>query len=277
MTSPALPGAVLATLRAAALAAISVMLLPSPAASQELRIVAMDYAFRVPQKARPGVNRFVFVNQGKELHHMIVMRLPDSLDASGAYRRIRARQPIPGSRLVGGPGGVAPGDSGITWVTLEPGRHLVICFILAADGTPHMMKGMVGQIVVAGPRLRASPPRPGVIISAREYDFRLSRSLRAGATTIEMRNDGVHDHDLQILQLTDSGTAIAAARSAGRGGGSPSGVRVVGGISSVSPKGRAWGRLTLRSGRYAVVCYESDETRRGSHYLHGMAREFTVR
>ena len=86
------------TLRTAALAAIALSLHSSSAASQELRIVAMDYAFRVPEKARPGVNRFVFVNQGKELHHMIVMRLPDSRAVSCSPRCSPSPRAIAGWR-----------------------------------------------------------------------------------------------------------------------------------------------------------------------------------
>lgn len=104
------------------LAGFALLALSSRAAAQDLRFTASDYAFQAPKSARPGVNRFVFVNQGREAHHMIVMRLPDSLDASRAFQRIAARQPIPGSQLVGGPGAISPGDSSVSWATLETGR-----------------------------------------------------------------------------------------------------------------------------------------------------------
>jgi hypothetical protein len=223
------------------------------------------------------VNRFLFVNQGTEAHHMLVIQLPDSLDASAAFRKIAAREPIPGSKLVGGPGAIPPGDSATTWARLDTGRYLIICFIPGADRVPHAMKGMFGQLEVSGAPLATRAPAASVTITAREYGFDFSRALRAGATTIELRNEGEHDHDLELVQLPDSGTAVAVAKQLGSGGGIPPGVRVVGGISSVAPNGRAWGRVTLTPGRYAALCFESDSTRRGSHYLHGMAREFVVR
>lgn len=139
------------------------------------------------------------------------------------------------------------------------------------------MKGMFGQVEVAGERLATAAPRAEVTVTAHEYSFELSRAPAASTTTIELRNDGAHDHDLQILQLADSGTAAAVARQLGSGKGIPAGVRVVTGVSSVSAGGRAWGQVTLTPGRYALVCFESDETRRGSHYLHGMTHEFVVR
>ena len=244
--------------------------------AQDLRFVAMDYAFKTPQQARPGVNRITFVNEGKEVHHMLVMLLPDSLDASQAFRRIASRQPIPGSRLVGGPAAIASGDSSVAWATLEPGRYLVICFIAASDHVPHAMKGMFGQVEVAGERLATTAPRADVRVTTTEYGFDLSQPIRAGATLIELQNDGAHDHDLQFIQLADSGSALAVARTLGSGV-IPDGVRIAGGISSVASKGRAWGQVTLSPGRYALACFESDPTRRGPHYLHGMIQEIVVR
>src|SRR5262245_2688442 len=118
------------------LAALSIA---SSAEAQSLRVVATEYAFRSPAGARPGLNRVVLVNEGKELHHIVIVRLPDSLDASSAFRKLTQHQSLGAdAHSVGGPGAIFPNDSSVAWITLEPGRYIFLCFIPAQDKMPHV-------------------------------------------------------------------------------------------------------------------------------------------
>ena len=49
---------------------------------------------------------------------------------------------------MGGPNAVTPGDTGTATQTFEPGNYVFVCWIPTADGTPHIMKGMMHAMVV---------------------------------------------------------------------------------------------------------------------------------
>ena len=256
---------------------LATLAIASSANAQALRVVANEYAFRAPASARPGLNRVVLVNQGKELHHIVILRLPDSLDASRAFRKLNQHQSLgDDAHSVGGPGAIFPGDSSVAWITLDAGRYMFLCFIPAQDKLPHAMKGMVAQLDVAGDRLAARSPAATVTLSASEYALDFSATPGAGAATIEFRNTGSQDHDYAILQLPDSADPVATARRLGRADTTLKYVKLVGGSGPLAPGRRSWNRATFVRGHYAVICFASDQRDGQSHYLHGMVRTFDV-
>ena len=257
---------------------VAALSITSAAEAQALRVVANEYAFQAPARARPGLNRVVLVNQGKELHHIVILRLPDSLDAASAFRKLSQHQSLAGeAHSVGGPAAIFPGDSSVAWITLDAGRYMLLCFIPAQDKMPHAMKGMIAQLDVIGDPLAAHAPAATLTLSASEYLLDFSTPPRAGTATIEFRNTGSQEHDYAIVQLPDSSDPIATARRLGRADTTLRNVKLVGGSGPLSPGRRSWNRATLVRGHYAVICFASDQKDGRSHYLHGMVRTFDVR
>ena len=249
----------------------------SSADAQALRVVATDYAFRALASVRPGLNRVVLVNQGKELHHIVILRLPDSIDASRAFHKLMEHQSLGGdAHSVGGPSAIFPGDSSVAWITLDAGRYVFLCFIPAQDKLPHAMKGMIAQLEVTGARLANRAPAATLTLSASEYAFDFSVPPGAGAATIEFRNTGSQDHDYAIVQLPESADPVATARRLGRADTTLKYVKLVGGSGPLAPGRRSWNRARFVRGHYAVICFASDEKNGRSHYLHGMVRTFDV-
>jgi len=258
--------------------ALAVVVSAPRSSAQEIRVVSTEYAFHAPARARPGIHRVTLVNHGRDVHHLVIARLTDSLDAQHAFQLLVENRPAPPDvHDVGGPNATEPGDSSFAWVLLEPGRYMISCFIQAPDGTLHVMKGMFGQIDVDGEPLAASPPAGALRITAREYALEPSRRLRAGTTTIEFVNAGTQEHDLQFVRLAPH---VEASRVGARVEGDTTALRgshFVGGISGVGPGRRAWTRVTLTPGRYAMLCFVPDERDGTLHFRHGMLREFEVR
>lgn len=249
-----------------------------PLGAQALRIVANEYAFQAPASARPGLNRVVLVNQGKELHHIVILRLPDSLDSSGAFRALMQHRSLGGdAHSVGGPGAIFPGDSSVAWISLETGRYIFLCFIPAQDKAPHVMKGMLAQLEVAGEPLTGAEPTATLTLSASEYALHFSRPPVTGLAQIEFRNTGSQDHDYAIVQLPDSADPVAIARRLGRADPTLQGVTLVGGSGPLAPGRRSWNVAHFIRGHYAVICFASDQKDGRSHYLHGMVHTFDVR
>ena len=264
--------------RAVATSLLAVLSIAPTAEAQTLRLVANEYAFQAPARARPGINRIALVNQGRELHHIVILRLPDSLDASRAFQKLTHHQSLGAeAHAVGGPGAVFPGDSSVAWTNLEPGRYMFLCFIPAQDKLPHIMKGMIAQLDVTGDLLAERVPASTLTLEASEYSLDFSAPPRAGVATIEFRNAGSQEHDYAIVQLPGSADAVAIARRLGRADTTLKDVKIVGGSGPVSPGRRSWNLATLVRGHYAVICFAADQKDGRSHYLHGMVRTFDVR
>jgi len=259
------------------IALAALLVVATPCAAQTMRVVATDYAFRAPARTRPGVNRIVLVNRGHDLHHLVISRLPDTLDAKRAYQLIVAKKPVPDDvRDIGGPNAAAPGDSSSAWVPLARGRYMLSCWIVAPDGTFHILKGMFAQLDVSGEPLEGvSIPKPNVTITAREYSLDVSHPLGAGTFVIEFANEGRQDHDLEIVRL-DSANARTVARRFEGDTTALRGATLVGGVSGVGPGRKAWTRVTLARGRYALFCFVPDEHDGKSHFRHGMLREIRI-
>jgi hypothetical protein len=82
-----------------------------------------------------------------EPHEMILGRLEGSARVGSVLDALAAGQPMPATP-VGGMQAIPPGASALLQLDLQPGRYVVICQIPSPDGTPHYVKGMVGELTV---------------------------------------------------------------------------------------------------------------------------------
>lgn len=117
----------------------------APAPTADAEIHTSEYKFTMPAVAA-GTHTFRFVNDGKEVHEVHVMRLDEgaTMEQVMAAFAPGATAPPPATS-VGGPGALSPGLYDYWTVTLEPGRYMVVCFVPAPDGQPHAMKGMMTE------------------------------------------------------------------------------------------------------------------------------------
>ena len=248
----------------------------SAGASSVMRIVATDYAFTVSSLPRAGLVTVRLVNHGREMHHLAISRVPNDLSLRRYYELATAGQPSSLIHDLGGPNLTAPADSSEVTLQLPLGRYILTCWVSATDGTPHIMRGMMAEVRLAQ-RATASPtPAAAVRISASDYSFAIDGHLRAGTNTIVFENAGPQEHDIQFLRLLPGQSAAAIAEWANKGGvGAPT-PAVIGGSSGIDQGRRVWFTLTLRPGRYLLVCFVPDVRDGKMHLLHGMLREITV-
>ena len=252
-------------------------------ATPELSLVAMDYAFRAPPRAPAGLVRVTLRNEGRRLHHAQLFRLDEGKRLSDLYPLVVARRGIgglPGWAVpAGGPSAALPGTTiGVT-TTLRPGRYAVICWVPAADGQPHFMKGMMAELEVTG----TAAPAPAAATAAtrvevREYQVTFVSPPTAGPARLHVVNRGTQPHEVLIVRLAPGATLEDVARWSERG--QPDGPRPVEdwqGVAAIAPGAEAWLELTWRPGRYAVFCLSPDTGDGRPHLLHGLHREFVVR
>lgn len=118
-----------------------------------VEVGAIEYAFEgLPETVPAGVTGLVLNNDGAEPHEMIVFRVNDGVTGSAEELLAAPEDQIQQNLTFAGAAVAQPGTSGVTFPELEPGRHVVVCFIPVGggeDGPPHFMHGMLGEFEVA--------------------------------------------------------------------------------------------------------------------------------
>lgn len=252
----------------------------SPAAPNVVTIIATDYAFSAPDTIPAGLTTFKMLNQGREPHQTVLMGARGK--SLGEIRAAMVSQgPIPEwLHFPAGPGVATAGDSSNATSRLEPGDYYLVCFIPDAHNVPHVMRGMVRQLVVVPAPLTASAPaaepQADIVVTLSDYAFSLSKPLTAGTHTIRVENAGPQVHEIGIEQLAPGKTMADWQQwlVAGMKGMGPA--KPMGGL--VGPdKGKAgWFTITLTAGKYLLTCYVPDAKDQKPHVMHGMVQELTV-
>jgi len=148
----------------------------SDSASDTVTVTGSDYRFDLPKSVKAGTTLTLKNSSSKELHEMVVLKLPDTEKRSAdelvklPEAQFDAISPGPPALVRFRPPGDAPeipalGDGKLT----EKGRYLVICaipvgtdpaaYLKAAEaarggppqgfnGAPHFTMGMYGEITV---------------------------------------------------------------------------------------------------------------------------------
>jgi hypothetical protein len=250
---------------------------PPPAGPNVVRISATEYAFGLPDTLPAGLTTFQLVNGGVETHHAVLFRLTEPHTLQEVMAAVAAPAPPAWVQLVPAPNQAAPGDSSNTTAVLEPGHYVLLCFIPAPDGTPHLAKGMAKEFHVTGTvATEAALPAAEIVMTLRDYGFDLSTPLTAGTHTIRVENAGPQGHEVGIERLADGRTVADVQAWMAQPQGPPP-VRPMGGVIGPAPGGRpATFTVTLTPGTYLLTCYVPDSADGKPHVAHGMLQEIQI-
>lgn len=181
-----------------------------PEAPPVVDIIAEDYEFTAPDSLASGWTTLRMHNQGSEHHLFTFVRLPDgvtyedferdflapgdslwslvldgTLEESAFREKFRARLPDWYSHVVQ-PGGVsltAPGRTATTTIRLEPGVHVLECYVLTSEKEYHLLEGMAHRVEVVPPTNGAEPPAPDHDLELSDLDLTGVRDLAPGEHT----------------------------------------------------------------------------------------------
>jgi hypothetical protein len=112
----------------------------------------IDFAFVITGTLTSGEQTIRVMNTGEALHEMQVFRLNEGVTFE-QFTEMLDQEPQEGEEppfaYVGGPV-MSPGVDGFVTMELEPGAHVLVCFIPSPehDGQPHYKLGMITQIEV---------------------------------------------------------------------------------------------------------------------------------
>ncbi len=252
--------------------------LPSTAVAPPVVVItAREYAFNAPDSIAAGPTTIRLVSRGREQHFVWIARLENSHTLADFEQTLGTPGTPHWITQIGGVGTIEPGGSASTTIDLAPGSYVLECDMEDSKGTPHMMEGMIRELVVTATRNGAKMPAANVRMDLSDYAFTLPNPLRAGAHVIEVRNTGSQPHMAMLWRLHDGKTVSDVVKwmDAPTDPG-PAPVTLLGGTPDLDPGLSLQLPVDLAAGTYVLICLVDDARDHKPHYSHGMVREITV-
>lgn len=247
---------------------------------------AKDFSFVVPKNVTAGLTTFRLVNDGKELHHLSIIKLAKGKTLANYMDVVKAGSPPPAwATDVGGPNAALPGKTVEATLSLDAGNYVISCWIPSPGETaPHAMKGMIQALtVVPAPASvaqagAAKEPAPDVHLTLIDYGFKFSKPLVAGRQTIHVMNDAGQPHEVIFAKLAPGKTAqelnawIMEKHMQG-----PPPATPIDGMAGLATGRTGSFPANLTAGEYALLCLVPDSKDGKPHTAHGMITQITVK
>lgn len=248
-------------------------------APASVNVTAKDFGFEAPTTAPAGTTTIRLVNTGKELHQAQLIKLEDGKTVDDLAKALKNPGPPPSwMKFVGGPNGVAPGQSAEATSVLAPGQYAYICFIPSPDGVMHAAKGMIRPFEVTGSTAASTTaePKADVTFKLVDYDFQSSQPLKPGRQTIMVENAGPQAHELVLLKLAPGKKVEDFAKWAETGLKGPPPAEPIGGVTFLDKGARGYFTADLTPGEYGLICFVPDSKDGKPHLAHGMMKTIKV-
>ena len=251
------------------------------AAANTVHIVAKDYSFDAPATIPAGLTTLHLMNQGKELHQAQLVKLTEGKtyeDFMTAFKAMKPNTPPPSwVVLAGGPNAAPPGGTAESTQTLEAGNYALICFIPAADGVPHIMKGMSrGIVVTPSTAAPAAEPTPTATMTLADYKFDISSPLKSGQNVVRVENAADQPHEVVVFKLPPGKTMKDFEAWLPVSDKQPPPAIPYGGIVGLSKGQHGFFTANLDAGDYVLVCFLNDAKDGKPHFVHGMVQAFKI-
>ncbi|CAN5329083.1 hypothetical protein BH09GEM1_BH09GEM1_42280 [soil metagenome] len=252
---------------------------PAPGAASVVTVHAREFSFVAPRTVKSGINTFRLVNDGKELHHLSIIKLEKGKTMADLAAALKNPGPPPmWMKNVGGPNPAIPGTTVEATLALDAGTYVMVCFISSPGSTmPHMMKGMMREFTVTTKASGAVDPASDATVHLTDYTFTVDKPLSAGHRVLKVVNDAQQPHELVMVQLapgktiTDVGNWAEKEMMKGPPPGKP-----IGGMAPFGNGRSGSFPVDLKPGKYGLICFAPDAKDGKSHFMHGMTKEIVV-
>jgi hypothetical protein len=251
---------------------------PAPTKPNVVTFTATDFAFTGPAQIPAGQTILRLSNQGKQPHHMVLIRVDQGRTYDSLLAALRGHGPPPAwAHAMGGPVAGDPGGEASSEHLLTPGHYAVVCFIPGNDGVPHFAKGMLSSLqVTPGTSAPGSESLADIDLELKDYDFEFETGLTPGRHVIKVENTAAQMHEMVIAKLHPGKSAkdLADWELGGRKGKAPG--TYLGGMAPLKRGETARFEVNLDPGEYALICYLPDAKDGKPHVMHGMLKQVTV-
>jgi hypothetical protein len=250
----------------------------------ELAILAKEYSFTTASSVKAGFVKVTLENEGKEHHQAQFLRINDGVTPQQLQE---AASDTTGAKLLalttitGGVNGIGGGETQSAVTELDAGSYLMLCFLEAPDGVPHVAKGMQAQFTVADPAVEGQEPSYDAEIVGKDFTFDIPE-IKAGEQTIEFKNAGPSPHEGTLFKVADGKTAadvqaFLAANPPGKPASGPPPFSDAGGASAIMPNKATFPTIDFTPGTYVLVCFVPDQATGKPHIQLGMFKAFEVK
>ena len=251
----------------------------APKAVTTMDITAKEYLFDAPNSVQAGYVKINLTAAGKEDHQAQFLRLQDGKSLQDF---VGAAQSDPSGlsalALTDGGAGlnvIKAGTSATGVSKLRAGNWVMVCFVPAPDGIPHIAKGMLRPFTVTEPASSESAPTATASASAKNFSFTLP-TFKSGSNTIEFKNTSTDQpHELTIVKMAAGKTVNDAKAFFAKPAGPPP-FEDAGGAPAVGPGDTAWATVEFTPGTYVALCHVPDPATKKEHLALGMIQQFTV-
>jgi hypothetical protein len=249
----------------------------SGGAEREILVTAAEFAFRAVDTIPAGLTRVLFLNKGRERHHLQLVRLEEGHTIQDLLDQMSKGNLTPSwVTFVGGPSVPPPGGASEVTVRLAPGQYAMLCFISSKDHVPHLMKGMLRPLTVTPSQASSrGEPHADVRMVLDDYSFTFAPALRAGRRTIRVENAAAQPHEVFIVRPASGKTVEDMRRWVERPEGPPP-IEPVGGAMALTRGAVNFLTAEFAPGDYSLVCYVPDAKDGKPHLAHGMIRFIRV-
>ena len=115
-------------------------------------ITTKEYGFDT-SGLKAGVNRVSFSNAGNEWHHAVIAKIKAGKTIADVKKEMSSNLQGPPQSIEEAGGEdlplINPGVTMVTNITLSKGSYAFVCFMPDAKGQPHVMDGMIKEVVIA--------------------------------------------------------------------------------------------------------------------------------
>lgn len=249
----------------------------APPAPNVVTFTAADYAYTGPDTIPAGLTTIRLVNSGKEPHHIFLVKLKDGKTAQDLGAAMTHGGPLPDwAVMMGGPNAAEPGDTIAATIPVDSGNYVFFCVIPSADGTPHMVKGMMRPLTAVPSAATPAPePTADIRMTLVDYSFQLNTPITAGRHTIRYENTSAQPHEVVMVKLQPGKTMQDWVAAAEKMNGPLPGT-LISGMSGLTPGQRAFVTHDFTPGDYGIVCFVPDAKDGKPHFLHGMIQQLTI-
>ncbi len=252
---------------------------PARAAASVVTVHAKDFSYVAPKTVKSGVNTFRLVNDGKEMHHLSIIKLDKGKTMADLAAAMKKPGPLPTwTKNVGGPNPAVPGGTVEATLALDAGNYVMMCFIPSpGSAMPHLMKGMMKEFTVTAEASGAADPASDATVHLTDYTFTVDKPLAAGHHVLKVVNDARQMHELVLVELApgktiaDLGNWVEKDMMKGPPPGKP-----VGGMAGLDNGRSGSFPVVLKPGKYGLICFAPDAKDGKSHFMHGMSKEIVV-
>jgi hypothetical protein len=258
------------------------------ASSNVLTVKAGEYTYQLSGKPQPGWVTIDFDNAGVEDHMMAVVKLKKGVTAKQLKGAALSNADAAFAKVADGDGQVygvpellSPKQHTSTVAQLSDGHYGVLCFVPAPDGSPHVAHGMVKVFDVKGSKSSTKPPTDGVRdVTLADAGITVPTTGIPRNGTLKVTNGGTAPHSFAIVKI-NTGKSLDEVKNyydsffnTGKADGAAPGT-IVGGVSTIAPKGLAYLGVSLAEGHYGYVSTEGDSP--NDDYAKGLKGEFDVK